>query len=206
MGLEAVCEATFGRQRGEGKAHLDPEELAFAGDFRLRIPVEAVKSVEARKGELRVEWPEGVARFRLGPEAEKWALKLRYPRSRLDKLGVKPGARIAVLGSFGPFFLAELETRTSDVAKGRPKKDSDLLFVAMSAKSDLARLRSLRETIKPEGGIWVVWPKGRKEFREDDVRAAGPSLGLVDVKVVAFSDALSALKMMIPVKLRKGKS
>ena len=59
MGLEAVCEATFGRQRGEGKAHLDPDELAFRGDFRLRIPVKAVKSVEARKGELLVEWPEG---------------------------------------------------------------------------------------------------------------------------------------------------
>ena len=75
----------------------------------------------------------------------------------------------------------------------------------MSAVRDLARLRVLRETIKPGGGIWVVWPKGRKEFREDDVRAAGPSVGLVDVKVVAFSETLSGLKMMIPVKLRKGK-
>lgn len=206
MGLEAVCEATFGGQRGEGKAHLEPEQLDFRGDFRLRIPVKAVKSVEARKGELRIEWPEGVATFRLGPQAEAWALKIRYPRSLLDKLGVKPGSRVAVLGAFEPYFLADLAGRTSDVSKGRAKKDSDLLFVAMSAKSGLASLGALRERIKPEGGIWVVWPKGRKEFREDDVRAAGPSLGLVDVKVVAFSDALSALKMVIPVKLRKGKS
>jgi hypothetical protein len=73
----------------------------------------------------------------------------------------------------------------------------------MSAKSDLARLDALREQIKPEGGIWVVWPKGRKEFREDDVRAAGPSMGLVDIKVVAFSETLSALKMVIPLKLRR---
>jgi hypothetical protein len=203
MGLEATCEASFGKQRGQGKAHLEPERLEFRGDFRLRIPVKAVKSVEARKGELRVEWSEGVATFRLGPQAEAWALKIRYPRSRLDKLGVKPRSRVAVLGSFEPFFLAELSDRTSDVAKGRPKKDSDLVFVAMSAKGDLARLRALRVTIKPEGGIWVVWPKGRKEFTEDDVRAMGPSVGLVDVKVVAFSDTLSALKMVIPVKLRK---
>ena len=48
-----------------------------------------------------------------------------------------------------------------------------------------------------------MWPKGRKEFREDDVRAAGPSVGLVDVKVVAFSETLSGLKMMnSDVKLR----
>ena len=49
-----------------------------------------------------------------------------------------------------------------------------------------------------DGAVWVVWPKGRKEFREDDVRAYGPRAKLVDVKVVRFSDALSALKMMIP--------
>jgi hypothetical protein len=39
-------------------------------------------------------------------------------------------------------------------------------------------------------------------LREDDVRTAGPSAGLVDVKVVSFSDTLSGLKMMIPRALR----
>jgi hypothetical protein len=130
----------------------------------------------------------------------------RYPRPLLDKLGVKPGARIAVLGQFESWFLSDLSGRSGDLSRARPRKDSDLVFVAMSARRDLARLRTLRDVLKPGGAIWVVWPKGRKEFREDDVRAAGPGAGLVDVKVVAFSDTLSALKMVIPVKLRpKGK-
>jgi hypothetical protein len=47
-----------------------------------------------------------------------------------------------------------------------------------------------------------VWPKGRPEFREDDVRRAALGAGLVDVKVVAFSAALSALKLVIPVAQR----
>ena len=51
--------------------------------------------------------------------------------------------------------------------------------------------------------IWVVWAKGRKEFREDDVRAYGPTAGLVDVKVMSFSDVLSGLKLVIPVKDRQ---
>jgi hypothetical protein len=76
------------------------------------------------------------------------------------------------------------------------------VFVAMSARAQLAKLKTLRRAIKPAGAIWVVWPKGRKEFREDDVRAAGPDAGLVDVKVVAFSETLSGLKMMIPVAQR----
>lgn len=35
-------------------------------------------------------------------------------------------------------------------------------------------------------------------------RAFGPEAGLVDVKVVAFSATLSALKMVIPVALQPG--
>jgi hypothetical protein len=47
-----------------------------------------------------------------------------------------------------------------------------------------------------------LWPKGRKELREDDVRAAAKAQGLVDVKVMSFSATLSALKLVIPVALR----
>ena len=52
----------------------------------------------------------------------------------------------------------------------------------------------------------MIWPKGQKAFREDDVRAAGPGARLVDVKVVSVSERLSGLKMMVPVALREGVS
>lgn len=50
--------------------------------------------------------------------------------------------------------------------------------------------------------VWAVWPKGRKEFREDDIRHFGPTAGLVDVKVMSFSDELSGLKLVIPLAQR----
>lgn len=201
MGLEATCEARFAGKVGTGKAHLDAAELTFRGDFRLRIPLKG-SSAEASGGLLTVSFREGQAVFRLGAEAEKWALKIRYPRSRLDKLGIKAGSRVAVVGVDDPTFHEELKERTDDVAGGRPKKDSDMIVVGMSKKADLARLATLRASIKSNGAIWVVWPKGRKEFREDDVRAHGPAAGLVDVKVLSFSETLSGLKMVIPVKDR----
>ena len=85
---------------------------------------------------------------------------------------------------------------------GRAPKEADLLFVGMARVSDLPRLEKLRGAIKRNGAIWVIWPKGVKAFREDDVRAYGPQVGLVDVKVVSFSDVLSGLEMVIPVALR----
>ena len=121
-------------------------------------------SVEAKKGSLLVVWPEGRATFAIGRDAEKWALKVRYPRSLLDKLGVKAGSRVAVVGSFPRDFLKDLGERTGDVARGKPRKDSDLVFVAMGEPKDLGQLRALREALKPAGGIWVVWPKGRRSF------------------------------------------
>lgn len=126
---------------------------------------------------------------------------VRYPRSRIEKLGVKPGSRVTVLGVDDPAFLAELKERGADVSS-RTRVGTDIVFVAMASKDDLPRLEALRRSIKPDGAVWVIWPKGRKEFREDDVRAYGPRAELVDVKVMAFSETLSGLKMVVPLAKR----
>ncbi len=202
MGLEAVCDVRFGSKRSRGKLLLEPGELLFDGAFRLRIPFSEVQSLQVRAGTLTVVFAEGSAGFALGKEAERWALKIRYPKPLIDKLGVKPGSRLSVIGLEERSFMAQLESRTEDISVGRAKKDTDLVFVAMEQRGDLAKLKKLRTSLKPNGAIWVVWPKGRKEFREDDVRAYGPEAGLVDVKVVSFSDTLSALKLVIPLKQR----
>jgi hypothetical protein len=122
-------------------------------------------------------------------------------RPLLDKLGVKPGLKVSVVGLGDPAFFRQLEDRSGDVSS-RPRKGSDLIFVYMKDREDLPRLGVLRPYLKPAGAIWVLWRKGRKTFREDDIRSFGPDVGFVDVKVVAFSPTLSALKMVIPVAQR----
>jgi hypothetical protein len=128
--------------------------------------------------------------------------KTRYPRPLMDKLGVKPGMRVSVVGLDQPWLVKELEQRGAEVSVGRARKGSALVLAGMTQPADLARLPALREAIEPDGAVWVIWPKGRKAFREDDVRAAGPGARLVDVKVVSVSETLSGLKMVVPVALR----
>jgi hypothetical protein len=202
MGLEADCDVRFGRQSSSGHARLEEKELLFRGDFRLKIPFGDVRSLEVKRGVMRVGFSGGEAAFDLGPEAEKWADKILNPRGLLDKLGVKPGMKVSLLGIDDDGFVTQLRARTDDIAEGRAAKGSDLVFVKMTAAGEVARLKTLREAIQPNGAVWVVWPKGRKAFREDDARNAGPAAGLVDVKVASFSETLSALKMVIPVKDR----
>jgi len=202
MGLEKTCDVRFGGQTVAAAAHLEPTELRIRGKVSRSVPLADIRSAEARAGVLHVKWPGGTLELLLGRDAEAWALKIRYPKGRLDKLGIKPGMRVAILGLDDPAFVKEVKERTSDIALARPKKDTDVVVVGQTKASDLPRLKVLRAAIKKNGMIWVVWPKGKKEFREDDVRAYGPQAGLVDVKVMSFSDTLSGLKMMIPKKDR----
>jgi hypothetical protein len=123
-------------------------------------------------------------------------------RPRLDKLGVRPGMRVGLVGFDEPEFLAELAQRVTAPVRGRIPKGTDLAFVYLDGKAALPQLSKARRAIAPNGAVWALWPKGRKELREDDIRAFGSSAGLVDVKVIVFSPALSGLKLVIPVAQR----
>lgn len=123
-------------------------------------------------------------------------------RSRLDKLGVKAGMRVALVGLDDAEFVKELKERTTDIEPERPRRETDMIVLRIERGADLKRLKTLQVWIKRDGVIWVLWTKGRKELGEGHVRDAALASGLVDVKVMAFSAALSGLKLVIPLKRR----
>ena len=123
-------------------------------------------------------------------------------RSRLDKLGVKPGMRVALVGLDDAAFRRELRGRTDDIADGRPRKDTEMILFAVDGPAPLTRLAALQRSIRRDGVIWVVWPKGQAHIKEDMIRRSAIAQGLVDIKVMAFSEVLSGLKLVIPVAKR----
>lgn len=128
-----------------------------------------------------------------------------YTTPLLDKLGVKPGARVAIVGDVDPdgSFRELLADRTSDVTIGRPKADTDLVFLAADSTAELEALAGLRTRIRSNGAIWVVSRKGKAStLRDVEVMAAGKANALVDNKVVSFSDTHTSLRLVIPVALR----
>ena len=125
-------------------------------------------------------------------------------RSLIDKLGVKPAASVALIGISDPSFLEQLGARTHDVASSRLKKDRDLIFLSADRVQELQQLERLKGYLKSNGAIWVVSTKGKQARIKDlDVIAAAQRAGLVDNKVVGFSDTHTALKLVIPLALRK---
>ena len=203
MGSESRCTVRFAGQRSEGKALLETDHLIFRGTFRLAIPRKAISTLDADAGTLRVTFPDGTALFELGPTAAKWAEKIRNPPSLLDKLGVKAGMRVAVLGIDDDAFLEQLGERTDDIARRTPKKDTEIIFFGANTIGDLARLEKLRGYLTTAGAIWVVHTKGKGAAVKDvAVFAAAKEAGLVDVKVASFSATHTAEKLVVPVKLR----
>jgi len=202
MGREATCRAKLGRQAGEGRALLETDELLFRGAFRAKVPLREIESLTTRAGVLTVRWPGGTLALSLGDKAGKWAEAIRHPKSVLEKLGVRSGLRVAVIGVKDGSFPAELARALGSAPLRRATKGMDLVFAAVDAAADHARLAGLVEAIRPAGGIWAIYPKGRKDANEDSIRVAAKRAGLVDVKVVRFSESHGAVKLVIPKSAR----
>src|SRR5579864_1626666 len=150
MGLEARCTARTGEEVSEGRAHLETDELSFRGAFRLRIPRREIRGAEARDGALHVTYAGGTAVFELGAAAAAWAEKIRNPPALLDKLGVRPGARVSLLGVADPSFAAQLGARGAELTL-EAAAGSDLIFLALETPADLDRLGPLQAFLKPDG-------------------------------------------------------
>lgn len=197
MGQEANCILERGSERLEGKAYLESEAILFRGPIRLSIPLKDLAGVQATDGVLRLETPTGLIRLHLAGAAEKWATKIQNPRGLLEKLGVKPGLKVVVQGIADESFLEQLHKHGVTFGT-RPVKGMDLCFLGLEGKTGLAKLGRLPAQLNQTGAVWAVWPKGQPAFKEDDIRAAALAAGLVDVKVVKFSESHSALKLVIP--------
>jgi hypothetical protein len=161
-----------------------------------------MSKVASRGGTLSVTCPGGTASFDLGPAAAKWADKILHPPSRLQKIGVKPDWRASAIGVADEAFLRELEGAIAQLSIGRALKNSDAIFFGATRAAELARLVTLKASLKPNGALWIIRPKGRPDISEQATMSAGKAAGLVDVKVVGFSATHTAEKFVIPLAAR----
>lgn len=203
MGREATCVAKSGGQSGEGKALLENDTLIFRGAFRVKVPLADVQKVLSRNGTLTVEWSGGKLGLVLGEDADKWAKAITNPKSLMDKMGVQPGLRVAMVGRFETSFKTEVMDALGEKPGVKPVPGCDLVFVLMSHEDDPAKLRDLIPAIEPDGAIWAVYPRGRKDLSEDTIRSAARGMGLVDVKIARVSDTHGSIRLVIPKTARR---
>jgi hypothetical protein len=201
VGNEALCRVDYGGQSAEAKVLLETDELIVRGAIKLRIPFKEMERVAADGGVLTFRWRGYEARMAVGTHAAKWADKIRNPKSVIDKLGVKPGQRVSIIGGLDGELAGQIELRSGDVSR-KLRDSSDIIFFATGRREELSKLGRLRQALAADGAIWVIRPKGTKAITDADVIAAGRAAGLVDVKVARVSETLSGEKLVIPVTKR----
>ena len=127
------------------------------------------------------------------------------------KLGIKPGANVALVGFPGSLekLLGSLEPSVRLRSDLRARGPYDVIVVFVTTESDLRRrFAAARAKLRTAGGLWVAWPKRSSplatDLKESHVRAHGLAEGLVDNKICAIDDDWSGLRFVVRLQDRRG--
>jgi len=122
-----------------------------------------------------------------------------YTTPLLDKLGIRPGMRVAIIDVDDPDIRRLVLERTSDLTEGWPEPETDVVLLGADSTEALLPLADLATRIRPNGAIWVVSRKGpNATLRDVEVIAAARDARLVDNKVASFSATHTSLRLVIP--------
>ena len=125
----------------------------------------------------------------------------------LKKLGLKSGARVFTRRAPDDYARLLGSLPQGLRISSRLRGTVDVVHVFTARRRELEReLPVLMQRIRPEGMIWVSWPKKSSgvasEITEDTIREVALPLGLVDIKVCAVDEVWSGLKLVIRKELR----
>jgi hypothetical protein len=129
-------------------------------------------------------------------------------RSLVDKLGIKSGDRIVILGAPLDYPKALGKLPPGVTAGKQLEGEYDFLHFFSRSRRELEQKFSvLKSCLASNGMIWISWPKASSgiatDLNDDVVREIGLENGLVDVKVCAVDETWSGLKFVYRVKDRK---
>jgi hypothetical protein len=120
-----------------------------------------------------------------------------------QKLGVKPGQRVALLAAPTGFALAGI----TPFRRLAPALDLIVWFVRTEAELR-RRLPRVEAALGPAGSLWIAWPKRSSgvptDVGENLLRELILADGLVDNKVCAIDETWSGLRFVVRVELRAG--
>ena len=117
------------------------------------------------------------------------------------KLGIKPGARLAVIGAPEGFDDTLGELPPGVAVRRSPRGGFDVGVAFFGGRRPLQRrLAALKAALEPAGGLWIAWPKRSSgvdtDLTETVVRELGLAAGLVDNKVCAIDQVWSGLRFV----------
>ena len=135
-------------------------------------------------------------------------------RTAAQKLGVRPGDELVLIGAAGTWELGDLPPevvllRPNRVPRTSMSSQRRVVLAFSRSRRELERcVAPLAQTIFPNGLLWFAWPRRAgghsSDITDNVVRSAALENGIVDVKVAALDHDWSALCFVWRKELRKG--
>ena len=131
-------------------------------------------------------------------------------RDVTDKLGLKPGHAVRVVGKGDRELLRRVRDKIGRRLAGAAVPADVILYWPKTAEEITGMLRELREAIASSGGIWVITAKrdqrsasGMGYLNQTDLIPLGLAAGLVDNKSCSISDRESGMRFVVRRKDRR---
>jgi len=134
-----------------------------------------------------------------GAETEAQRLARYAARDVTDKLGIKEGDAVRILGRPDPNLIARVEMKTGRAPVRAGSKANVILYWPRTSDVVTPALSKLRAEMVPEGGIWVISAKkGGEPYLPDRLLIPlGLAAGLVDNKICSISETQTAMRFVI---------
>ena len=125
-------------------------------------------------------------------------------RDITDKLGLKPGFAIRVVGKGDKALLARVREKTGRKMISDGTLADVILYWPKTVEEITPALTELRAAIVPNGGVWVMTAKkgrrsasGMEYLNQTDLIPLGLAAGLVDNKTCSVSENESGMRFVI---------
>ncbi len=124
------------------------------------------------------------------------------------KLGLKPNAKLALVAAPPGFALALPDG--AELAGPRARDLDLIMWFVKELKKFKNDFETHKARIKPDGALWIAWPKKTSgvatDMTEDRVREVALPTGLVDNKVCAVDEIWSGLRLVWRLERRPHKA
>jgi hypothetical protein len=187
MGREAKAPVTHNGATAEARVHLDSDMLTIGPPVRARL---ALSGITAKAGVQGLTLNAGSERYLIAmseKEAGAWAKAIANPPTLADKLGIKPGVTLALIGTLPDEIVA--------LAKGAVVAKGAALTLAAVCSLDVKALVKIAKTLPEKGAVWLIYEKG--VVKGDALIFAAREAGLKDTKVAKISDTHTGLRFIV---------
>lgn len=119
-----------------------------------------------------------------------------------EKLGINGESIVAMSGLIGVDDDGSIQRAISARAKhakdGTIEPESNVILMRVGHVLELSALKRLKNSMRPDAVVWVLWQKDKPNLSESDVRKGAQDAGMVDGESFSFTERFSALKLTVP--------